>query len=74
MERFLQRPLQWNVCLFHFNELPLKTLVTHMHGKQVGPGIWPGEFGSELLSCEQSHVSVTEGVYVRSNLMPFLFF
>lgn len=64
MERFIQRPLQWNVCLLHFNELPLKSLVTHIYGKQVGPGIWPGEFGSEILTCEQYQVSVTEEVFV----------
>lgn len=57
MEKYLQRPLQWNVCLFHFNELPLKTLLINLIGKQVGPGIWNGEFGTELLSCNQYPVS-----------------
>lgn len=57
LEKFIQRPLQWNVCLLHFNELPLKTLITHLYGKQVGPGIWPGAFGSEILACEKYPVS-----------------
>lgn len=58
MERYMQRPLQWNVCMLHFNELPLKTLLTHTLGKQVGPGIWPGEIGSEILACNQYPVSL----------------
>lgn len=63
LERFLQRPLQWNVCLFHFNELPLKTLMTHLYGKQVGPGIWPGEFGCEILTCHQNPVSLAKYIF-----------
>ncbi|XP_036340639.1 uncharacterized protein LOC118750006 [Rhagoletis pomonella] len=51
MERYLQRPLQWNVCLLHFNELPLKKLLTHYIGKQKGPGVWPGVLGSEIMTC-----------------------
>lgn len=58
MERHLQRPLQWNVCLFHFNELPLKALLTHFYGKQKGPGTWSGEFGDDILHCEKRHVSL----------------
>lgn len=58
LERYLQRPLQWNVCLYHFNELPLKNLLTKLVGKQSGPGIWAGEFGSELLSCHLYPVSL----------------
>lgn len=57
MERYLQRPLQWNICLLHFNELPLKGLLTNLLGKQIGPGIWPTELGSELLSCTEEPVS-----------------
>lgn len=58
LEKYLQRPLQWNICLFHFNELPLKSLLTSLLGKQVGPGIWPGEIGSRILACNKEQVSI----------------
>lgn len=57
MERNLQRPLQWNVCLFHFNELPLRALLSHFFGEQNGPGIWQKGLGSEILACEKYPVS-----------------
>lgn len=58
IERHLKRPLQWFVCLFHFNELPLKALITKLVGPTKGPGIWPDEFGQEILKCETYAVSV----------------
>jgi hypothetical protein len=33
----LGRPLQWIVCLFHFNELQLRHLVEQLDGKTNGP-------------------------------------
>lgn len=57
MERYLKRPLQWFVCLFHFNELPLNALLRHFFGKQKGPGIWPDQFGKEIAECEKYSVS-----------------
>lgn len=58
LERYLRRPLQWLVCLFHFNELPLTALLTHFTGKAKGPKTWPGEFGEEIVKCENFPVSV----------------
>lgn len=57
MERYLQRPLQWFVCLFHFNELPLKSLFEKLLGKQTGPGYWPGQLGRDLSRCHTLPVS-----------------
>lgn len=57
MERYLQRPLQWLVCLFHFNELPLKSLFEKLLGKQTGPGNWPGPIGKDLPRCHTLTVS-----------------
>lgn len=57
MERYLQRPLQWFVCLFHFNELPFNALLRAFLGKQKGPGIWPGEIGTGIQNCKNYPVS-----------------
>lgn len=51
-ERFLGRPLQWLVCLYHFNELPFRALVKDIVGKPTGPSSFPGEIGKEIHTCE----------------------
>lgn len=58
IERHLQRPLQWFVCLFHFNELPFTALVKHFLGKANGPHNWPGVIGQTLLGCEDIPVNI----------------
>lgn len=58
MGRYLQRPLQWFVCLFHFNELPFNALLRKLLGKQKGPGIWPGEIGTGIHNCKNYPVSI----------------
>lgn len=45
LERHLQRPLQYFVCLLQINELPLHALLRLLLGKQKGPRIWPGSIG-----------------------------
>lgn len=51
-ERLLERPLQWLVCLFHFNELPFRALVISITGSPKGPTTWPGVIGREVQTCE----------------------
>lgn len=58
MEIHLQRPLQWFVCLFHFNELPFNALLRSLLGKQKGPGIWPGSIGEGIQNCTHYSVSL----------------
>lgn len=59
LERELQRPLQWFVCLFHFNELPFVALLKSLLGKATGPQNWPGNIGNLLRDCENIPVSIT---------------
>lgn len=51
LESYLRRPLQWFICLFHFNELPFTALLKTLLGKQKGPGLWPGEIGVGINRC-----------------------
>lgn len=47
MEKQLNRPLQWLVCLLHGNELPLRHLINHL---DTGP------IGKLLVNCEKLDV------------------
>lgn len=55
-ERLLERPLQWLICLFHFNELPFRALVTSTIGNPSGPKAFPGVIGREIHTCENMPV------------------
>ncbi|XP_017475910.1 PREDICTED: uncharacterized protein LOC108366121 [Rhagoletis zephyria] len=48
----LERPLQWFICLFHFNELTFTAVLKHFLGKASGPQNWPGLIGYSLQNCE----------------------
>ena len=37
IEEKLERPLQWVICMFHLNELPLRHLISVLDGKITGP-------------------------------------
>ncbi|KAK3929311.1 Defensin [Frankliniella fusca] len=52
LESHLNRSLQWQICLLHFNELPLRHLISVFDGPTTGPKCFAGEIGSQLKSCE----------------------
>lgn len=37
LERRLDKPLQWIICLLHMNELPFRHLFQHIDGSTSGP-------------------------------------
>ncbi|KAE8747832.1 hypothetical protein FOCC_FOCC005444 [Frankliniella occidentalis] len=51
LELKLQRPLQWFVCLLHFNELLLKHMMESVDGPTSGPTAYKGPVGKSLPSC-----------------------
>lgn len=53
LERKLGRPLQWMICLLHFNELPLRNLLRLHDGKSRGPVNYSGPIGKQLERCEK---------------------
>lgn len=59
LERRLKRPLQWLVCLFHFNELPLREL----YKKTVGPTRNPETFYGPIAT----EASIAHTIPVKSN-------
>ncbi|KAK3921566.1 putative global transcription activator SNF2L1 [Frankliniella fusca] len=52
LEKHLGRSLRWQICLLHFNELPLRHLITETDGPTSGPKCFQGPIGSQLKNCE----------------------
>lgn len=52
IELYLKRPVQWLICLFHANELPLRHLVQNLDGSTTGPHGYSGTIGKALETCE----------------------
>ena len=51
LEKHLNRPLQWFVCLLHANELPLRHLFATIDGTTTGPNSYSGNIGKMLVKC-----------------------
>ncbi|KAH9628577.1 hypothetical protein HF086_010311 [Spodoptera exigua] len=58
LEKRLQRPLQWIICLLHLNELPLRHLFAKLDGTTTGPNTYSGAIGKLLDDCEKRPVVV----------------
>lgn len=52
LEGYLERPLQWCVCMLHANELPLRHLFLTLDGCTSGPREYSGTIGKQLAACE----------------------
>lgn len=53
IEEQVKRPLQWGVCLLHFNELPFRHLFQTLDGDTTGPKSFSGPIGTQLSKCEK---------------------
>ncbi|GBM68926.1 hypothetical protein AVEN_207179-1 [Araneus ventricosus] len=53
LELKLQRPIQWIICLLHFNELPLQHLFECIDSKSSGSSSYTGDIGRNLKGCEK---------------------
>lgn len=62
----LRRPLQWFICLLHFNELPLRHLIQDLHDATRGPRQFKGAIGSKLEGCEK--LPIVQFKSVQNNL------
>lgn len=56
LESELGHPLQWFVCLLHFNELPLRHLILEHDGVTKSPKTFDGPIGKRMQNCEQQPV------------------
>lgn len=67
MEKHMNRPLQWCVCLLHANELPLRHLFAFLDGTTSGPNSFCGNIGKMLEKCLERHVVCFEKI---ENILP----
>ncbi|GBM73318.1 hypothetical protein AVEN_246381-1 [Araneus ventricosus] len=56
LETYVERPLQWNICMLYANELPLRHLILEMDGCTKGPYSYSGAIGLLLKDCEKAPV------------------
>ena len=66
IEEAAGKPMQWLVCLFHANELPLRHLLIAIDGVTHGPRAFSGPIGKALENCHELHVINYQPIY--SNL------
>lgn len=52
LEKKLEKPLQWFICLLHFNELPFRHLIEKLFKPAAGPLVFCGELTKQLQTCE----------------------
>ena len=64
----LQRPLQWSICLLHYNELPLKHLIQKIDGRANGPEGLTGPIGKKLKNCEENKIISFAAVEVSHDI------
>ena len=48
LEKLLNKPLQWVICLLHTNELPLHHVFTMLDGTTKSPDSFSGPIGKSL--------------------------
>ncbi|XP_065640071.1 uncharacterized protein LOC136072702 [Hydra vulgaris] len=53
IEKYVNRPLQWGICLLHINELPFRHLFQTLDGETTGPKSFSGPIGAQLNKCEK---------------------
>lgn len=62
LENHVGRPLQWSICLLHFNELPFRHIFQHIDGQTAGPKSFTGPIGHQLTGCEKLPVVCYEPI------------
>ncbi|GBN88697.1 hypothetical protein AVEN_19754-1 [Araneus ventricosus] len=53
IENHVGRPLQWSICLLHFNDLPFRHILQHIDGQTAGPKSFSGPIGQQLTCCDK---------------------
>lgn len=51
------------MCLLHFNEIQLKHIFIDLDGATVGPKLFSGSIGRQLIACEKSQIQIFQKVF-----------
>lgn len=57
IEKELNRPLHWFICLLHLMECILRNVFFHLDGRTSGPSVYSGPIGQELDYCEWAPIA-----------------
>ncbi|GBN23328.1 hypothetical protein AVEN_212646-1 [Araneus ventricosus] len=68
IELKLKRPLQWFICLLHFNELPFKHLFEYFDGETTRPAAFSEKIGKQLTNSEKSPIINFEEIGLDENV------
>ena len=66
-EEKLGKPLQWNICQLHSNELPLRHLLINLDGKTSGPGQFTGPVGKALYETKFENAPVIQFQQIQAD-------
>ncbi|GBM84084.1 hypothetical protein AVEN_78339-1 [Araneus ventricosus] len=53
IENHVGRPLQWSICIMHFNELPFRHIFQHIDDEAAGPKSFSGPIEQQLTCYEK---------------------
>ncbi|GBO31165.1 hypothetical protein AVEN_86885-1 [Araneus ventricosus] len=62
LENHIGRPLQWRICLLHFNELPFRHIFQLIDGQTAGSKSFSGPTGQQFTCCEKLPVVCYEPI------------
>ncbi|GBL98176.1 hypothetical protein AVEN_268265-1 [Araneus ventricosus] len=62
IENLVGRPLQWSICLLHFNELPFRHIFQHIDGQTAGPKSFSEPIEQQLTCYEKLPVVYYEPI------------
>lgn len=65
----MNRPLQWNICMLHFIELPLRHLMQLIDGSKSGPTSYSGHIGKQLADCKDLPVIKFKPINVNLSVL-----
>ena len=68
----LERSLQWDICLLHFDEICFKCLFQLYCGKTTGPGLYTSQCGKEIATIKNNLKPMIEFKQVHSTLFECL--
>ena len=67
IELNLERPIQWIVCMLHFNELPFRHIFQKYLGVTSGPKTFKGDL-AKLLETDLTHLPIINYTTIRGNV------
>ena len=68
IELKIARPVQWNICMLHMNELPLRKIFLLIDGVSSGPKSFTGKIGKAISNCEKMRITSYKRVQTNESI------